>query len=163
MTERLAKRIEGPRAVELRAGNVGQVECVSGQVGKITITDGLLAAIARPATARTAERGIETVQVATGGYPCTPCHEGNPEVLQFACRVMRGTSATMIGSQDHQRVAAQRGVVSDGVEDTSEQLVRALDGREVWLAHEPARMSNSIRQGKMDEGERPRFSAQLGG
>src|SRR5512133_839068 len=63
---RLAKQIEGARAVELRAWNAGQIECIGSQVGEITIADGLRTAIAAAVTAGAAECAVEAVQIASG-------------------------------------------------------------------------------------------------
>ena len=51
----------------------------------------------------------------------------------------------MIGGQNQQRMAAQCRVVSDGIQDPTEQRVSAFDSRKIRLTHEPPRVSDSIR------------------
>src|SRR4051812_17081399 len=70
------------RPVELRAGDGWQVENVGDQVGEVAVTDRLLPAIAGPGGTRTAEGGVHRVEIAPGGHPGTPGHEGDAVVLQ---------------------------------------------------------------------------------
>src|SRR4051794_4921396 len=70
------------RPVELGAGDGWQVEHVGDQVGEVAVTDRLLSAVAGARGAGTAEGGIHRVEVAPGGHPGTPSHEGDAVVLQ---------------------------------------------------------------------------------
>ena len=91
---------------ELRARNARQIERIGRQIRKIAIADRLLTAIAGAAIARTAEGGVEAIQIAPGWYARTPSYEWDSKILQLAGRIVRSASPTMIGSKNEKGMAA---------------------------------------------------------
>ena len=160
----LAEEVEGVGIVELRVGDLWQVEHIGRQVGEVTIADRLSPVIAGAARARIAKAGIETIEATASSDTGTPRHERDSEILQLVRLMVRSASrSAVVGGQDDQGMASQRGAAGHGVQNAAQEPIGALHRGEIFLAHEPLGVSKPIRQREVQEGKLSRSTTQLSG